>query len=134
MVASTCRGTIDSRLLKIRRLAIGSSSKWPHVGFKMGYTALSSPLLSISILNHHQTGDPIGITGCEQTYGRSFAINRASRNTLVGGRGSDRIRPSSRIRSSTWVAPSSHMLWPKTGKKSIPKLFTRTVKIFICML
>ena len=55
MVASTYRVIIDSKLLRIRRLAVGSSSRWPHVGSEMGNTALDSPPNSTLVLSHHQT-------------------------------------------------------------------------------
>ena len=38
--------------------------------------------------------------------------DRALKSALIGGIGHDRIRPPSRIQSSTPMAPLAHMLWP----------------------
>ena len=97
MLASTCRGTIDSYLFRIRRLTIRSSSRWPYVDFKMNYTAYDSPPLSILIFNHHWTKSSIGIIGRRRTYGRTSTISRVVKSMPVDGRGPDIIRSPSRI-------------------------------------
>ena len=75
----------------MRGLIVRSSSKWPHVDFKMGYTAYDSPPSSILIFNHHWTGRLTGITGCGWMYGRPFMISGATRSTPVDGKRPDRI-------------------------------------------
>ena len=97
MIAFTCRVTIDSRLLRMRRLATGFSSRWPDIGSEMGYTALGSPPSSILVLNHHRTGGLTGITGYGQMYGRLSTISGVARSTPVGGRASNRIKLPNRI-------------------------------------
>ena len=86
MLSSIYRGTIDSYLFRMRRLAIRSSSKWPHVDFEIDYTAYESSPSSISIPNHHQTKSPIGITRYGGTYGRPSATSGVPKSTLIGDR------------------------------------------------
>ena len=132
MVASTCRVTIISTL-RIRRPAVGSSSRWPHVGFEMGYIALDSPPSSTSIPSHHQTGGPTGFIGCEWTYARPSAISGAAKSTPIDSRGStESDRPAKS--DQAYERLHRHTYCDRQiDKNPIPKLFTRTVKTLICI-
>ena len=95
------RSTTNLRLPKIRRLAVGPSRRWPLEGFEMTSTTSDNPSSSTPVLNHHWTGGPSWITGYEWTYDKLSTISGAVKSILIGGRGLDRIGPSSKIRSST---------------------------------
>ena len=101
--------TTDSRLLRMRRPTVGPSRRLPHVDSVMGYTISSRPPLSSPVLSHYQTESLSRITGCEGIFKRSFVISEVVRSTPIDGKGSDRIGPSSRIRSSTPTTLLAHM-------------------------
>ena len=111
MLASTYRSIIDSRLLRMRRLAVRSSRRWPSVSSEMGYIALGSLLDSTPVLNHHRTESLTQVIGCGWTYGRPSMTSVVLKSTLIDDRGYDRIDPSSSIRSSTLTAPLAQILW-----------------------
>ena len=128
------KSTADSRLFRMRRLAVRLSKRQSQGGSEMAFTASGSPPSGILIFNHHQIGGPIGIIGCRQTYERSSVTSEAMSSTPVGDRGSNRIGSSNRIRLGTRWFRWYTCCGRQTGKKSILNFFTRIVKTLICML